>query len=75
MEERLTEPVTGGCLCGSIRYRYEGEIGPANYCHCGDCRRCTGSAFNIGVRVAARGFRLVDGNPKAFNKTGDMATS
>jgi len=26
-------------------------IGPAIYCHCEDCRRANGSAFNIGVRV------------------------
>lgn len=67
----MTQAVTGGCLCGSTRYRYEGEIGPANYCHCEDCRRCTGSAFNIGVRVAAHGFRLIKGVPKSFTKAGD----
>jgi len=39
------------CLCGGIRMRYSGELGPANYCHCEDCRRANGSAFNIGVRV------------------------
>lgn len=67
----MTQIVTGGCLCGSIRYRCDGEIGAANYCHCQDCRRCTGSAFNIGVRVAASGFRIVSGNPKGFTKAGD----
>src|SRR5262249_18485629 len=30
---------------------YSGEIGPANYCHCADCRKITGSAFNVGLRV------------------------
>lgn len=44
----------GGCLCGAIRYRIAGPLGPANYCHCSDCRRVTGGAFNIGVRVDAR---------------------
>jgi hypothetical protein len=63
--------VTGGCLCGGVRYQYEGEVGPANYCHCEDCRRSTGSAFNIGVRVAAFGFRILQGKPKSFTKAGD----
>ena len=66
---------TGGCLCGAVRYEYDGEIGPANYCHCADCRRCTGSAFNIGVRVAARQFRLVKGTPRGFTKTGDSGNA
>jgi len=38
-------------LCGGIRLAYSGTLGPANYCHCADCRRANGSAFNIGVRV------------------------
>jgi hypothetical protein len=63
--------LTGGCLCGAVRYEYEGEVGPASYCHCADCRRCTGSAFNIGVRAEARRFRVLRGSPKAFTKTGD----
>jgi len=42
---------TASCLCGGIQLSYSGELGPANYCHCADCRRITGSAFNIGVRV------------------------
>src|ERR1700674_3372951 len=71
MENPVSTKMTGGCLCGGVRYEYDGEIGPANYCHCADCRRCTGSAFNIGVRVAATGFRIVKGSPKSFTKAGD----
>ena len=47
----MREQFEAVCLCGGIRLRYSGEIGPANYCHCEDCRRANGSAFNIGVRV------------------------
>jgi hypothetical protein len=67
----LSSVLIGGCLCGAIRYEYDGEVGAANYCHCADCRRCTGSAFNIGVRVEARRFRIVKGKPKGFTKAGD----
>lgn len=63
--------LTGGCLCGAVRYEYNGDAGPANYCHCADCRRCTGSAFNVGVRVEAQRLRILRGSPKAFGKTGD----
>ena len=61
----------GHCLCGHVRYEYDGPVGPANYCHCEDCRRCTGSAFNIGVRFEAARLRFVSGAPKGFTKRGD----
>jgi DNA-binding MarR family transcriptional regulator len=35
--------VTGGCLCGAIRYACDGAAGPADDCHRTDCRRCNGS--------------------------------
>jgi hypothetical protein len=62
---------TGGCLCGAIRYEYRGEVGSAGYCHCADCRRVSGSAFGVSVRVKAAGFRIIRGTPKGFTKTGD----
>jgi hypothetical protein len=43
--------ITGHCLCGKIEITYNGDLGPASYCHCDDCRRCTGSAFNVSVRL------------------------
>jgi hypothetical protein len=67
----MANSATGHCLCGYISYEYQGEIGPANYCHCEDCRRCTGSAFSIGVRFDAAGFHVVSGALKAFTKRGD----
>ena len=62
--------LTGGCLCGAVRYAYEG-VGAAGYCHCADCRRVSGSAFGISVRVDASQFRIVRGRPRTFTKAGD----
>jgi hypothetical protein len=51
-------PLTGGCVCGAIRY----EIGaaPINVyaCHCLDCQRVTSSAFSIGVVVQDGAFTM-----------------
>jgi hypothetical protein len=63
--------ITGGCLCGAIRYEYDGGPGPGTYCHCADCRRVTGSAFNVGVRLERAKFRIMHGEPKTFSKIGD----
>lgn len=34
--------MTGGCLCGAVRWRLTGAPGPLVACHCEDCRRTTG---------------------------------
>ncbi len=36
--------MTGGCLCGALRYRASGPPDNAGYCFCADCRRASGGA-------------------------------
>jgi N-acetylglutamate synthase-like GNAT family acetyltransferase len=62
---------TGGCLCGAVRFVAREALGPGGYCHCEDCRRCTGGAFNLSVRCSADGFEILQGAPKGFTKAGD----
>ncbi|MDA0220409.1 MAG: GFA family protein [Proteobacteria bacterium] len=49
----MTAAITGGCLCGGVRFSYDGAAGPASYCHCVDCRRATGGPFAVSVRLDA----------------------
>lgn len=37
--------ITGGCLCGGVRYEYDGEITEISMCHCSMCRKAQGSAY------------------------------
>ena len=63
--------ITGGCLCGAVRYACDDEPGTAGYCHCSDCRRVSGSAFGVSVPVAASAFRITKGTPKSYTKAAD----
>lgn len=44
--------VSGGCLCGAVRYE-GGEAGGVGVCHCSDCQKTSGSAFSVNVFVKA----------------------
>ncbi|MCC5639352.1 GFA family protein [Nostoc sp. CHAB 5844] len=70
----MAELVRGGCLCGYVRYEYNGELESANYCHCQDCRKTTGSAFNVGVRVQSTALCVVSGQVKSYTKIGDSGS-
>jgi hypothetical protein len=45
---------TGSCLCGGVRLRLTGRLGPAAFCHCSQCRKANGSAFACNAPIRAR---------------------
>ena len=53
--------ITGGCLCGGVRYEVRGPFLRANFCHCSRCRRHTGSAFSTQGRVKREQLRVLEG--------------
>jgi len=67
--------MTGGCLCGAVRYESSGEPSFALLCHCRDCQRQSGSAYNAALRVPAAGFRITGGTPKLYVKTADSGNT
>ena len=38
----IESQITGGCLCGAVRYAVSGPARPVTICHCGQCRRMHG---------------------------------
>ena len=50
----MTElPLTGGCLCGGVRYEISTPLTLAGYCHCKRCQRRTGTAASASAPVRA----------------------
>lgn len=54
-------PLTGGCLCGAVRFEITAPFVAAGYCHCTHCQKRTGTAASANGRVPQAGFRLVEG--------------
>ena len=37
--------LTGGCLCGAVKFKVDGPLREVIACHCGQCRKTTGNFF------------------------------
>ena len=61
--------ISGGCLCGAVRYTAEAEAPTATVCHCRDCQKFTGSAFAALVMVPKDALKLT-GALKTFSSLG-----
>lgn len=59
--------ITGGCQCGFVRYRLDGEAGTLSVCHCRECQRQSASAFGMSLAVDPESFVLVAGSLKSFD--------
>jgi hypothetical protein len=57
---------TGQCLCGAIRYEFDGDPAMTGVCHCRNCQRQAGSAFSTLAGVPKSSFRFTAGEPKLY---------
>ena len=62
--------IVGGCLCGQVRYSGSAEPMFVGICHCKDCQKETGTAFNIVVGVPQSAL-AIQGSPKTYTQKGD----
>jgi hypothetical protein len=56
----------GGCLCGAIRFEFDGPPDEVLHCHCEFCRKQTSSPIATFVMVERAKLRFTRGEPKAF---------
>ena len=58
----MTElPLTGGCMCGGVRFRVTEPLVSAGYCHCTRCQRRTGTAASASGRIARGSLEVTQG--------------
>jgi hypothetical protein len=58
--------IEGGCFCGFVRYRIDGEPFHETSCHCSICRRTTGAPFVAWFTIPVAGFTVTSGSPARF---------
>jgi hypothetical protein len=61
--------ITGGCLCGSVRYLTTGSASRSTLCHCATCRRASGSHALGLVTVTMQGFQFTTQAPAEYRSS------
>jgi hypothetical protein len=67
----MPKTITGGCLCGEIRYECQGEPVVSFICHCTDCQQFSGSVFAAALIFRKESFRILSGTPTIFAVTAE----
>jgi hypothetical protein len=57
-------PMTGGCMCGAVRFEVSEPLVGALFCHCKRCQRRTGTGFSVTALTAPGSFRIVAGEER-----------
>jgi len=60
----------GQCLCGAVRYAFEGDPLFVFLCHCRDCQQSSGSLVHYGVIVPEAQLKC-EGELRAYSKRSD----
>ena len=67
--DEMSETVSGGCMCGAVRYQASGEPITVAYCHCESCRRHTGAPVVAFVAYESDRVQYTKGQRKIFESS------
>ena len=62
-------PITGGCLCGAVRYESKAAPLQGYFCHCTICRKSYGGLFSATLRFSGTGFTFTKGDLSYYRAT------
>ena len=64
--------ITGGCLCGAIRYSARGTPSFETNCHCTTCRKAGAAPFVPWASFDAADFTFERGEPRRYHSSPDV---
>ena len=67
-----SDPIlSGGCLCGAIRYTISAPVTGLRACHCKNCQKSSGTGGTVNALVPTEHFKITQGTTKKYD---DSAT-
>ncbi|MDN4059763.1 GFA family protein [Massilia sp. YIM B02769] len=70
----MAKLLSGGCLCGAVRFEASAEPVFSGNCHCRDCQRSSGSAFTPAIFVQSDQVHI-QGTVKYFESRADSGNA
>jgi len=67
----MTTKLTGGCLCGAIRYTVDVPITELRACHCTNCQKASGAAGSVNAVIPSSALHFTQGTPRVFASKAD----
>ncbi|MFL0355734.1 GFA family protein [Erythrobacter sp. GH1-10] len=68
------DQMTGGCLCGKVRYTLNAKPMICVACHCKNCQKQAGSVLSIIIGVPEAALEI-EGEVKTYDDTGDSGAT
>ena len=62
-------PVTGGCLCGAVRYESKEPPMQGYICHCTMCRKYSGGLFSATICFSGTAFAFTKGELRYYRSS------
>ncbi len=73
-KDPMSKLLTGGCLCGAVRFETSAAPIFSGNCHCRDCQRSSGSAFTPAIFVPEENV-AIQGAVKYFESKADSGNT
>jgi hypothetical protein len=67
----MTPPLSGGCLCGAVRYQISSAVTELRACHCTACQKHSGAGGTVNALVPSADVKFTQGKPKRFTMKAD----
>ncbi|MBE0614974.1 MAG: GFA family protein [Burkholderiales bacterium] len=65
----MSVAITGGCLCGNIRYSVSAPVEKIIACHCTHCQKASGAGASHNAVVPSSAVSFTAGKPRLFADT------
>jgi hypothetical protein len=65
--------LTGGCLCGAIRYTIDAPVAALRACHCVNCRKSSGAAGTVNAVVKSADFKITQGSTRRYDDSATLS--